>query len=221
MKYDDERCAEARELTAYGVRNDDLAGFRLFAFLGHRYRVLYDVEGEVPLSAARLGYLMSDLPLAARLLTRFQSTTYSAEYVDPQRRRFRGSKGSKLTGEADLIAGGPDARTSWYFGEGTSKVGPWRLRGRSLMRFEFVPAGADGRRVSYRVRIVSTPTNAALNLIMNLGIFKSIVNGEIREMVEDVTQASGRLEAAGASVQADAQWSPEDREKLAALLRLP
>jgi hypothetical protein len=222
VKYDEARCTEARELTAYGVRNDDLAGYRLFAFLGHRYRVLYAVEGEVPLSAARLGYLMSDLPLAARLLTRFQSTTYSAEYVDPLRRRFRGSKGSKLTGEADLIAGGPDARTSWYFGEGASKVGPWRLRGRSLMRFEFAPAGEGGRRVSYRVRIVSTPTNAALNLIMNLGLFKSIVNGEIREMVEDVTQASGRLEAAGAgSLQAEAQWTAEDREKLAALLRLP
>jgi hypothetical protein len=222
VRYDDERCGEARELTAFGVRNDDLAGYRLFAFLGHRYRVLYAVEGEVPLSAARLGYLMSDLPLAARLLTRFQSTQYSAEYLDPQRRRFRGSKGSKLTGEADLIAGGPGARTSWYFGEGTSKVGPWRLRGRSLMRFELAPAGEDGRRVRYRVRIVSTPTNAALNLIMNLGLFKSIVNGEIREMVEDVTQASGRLEAAGASaLQAEPQWSPEDREKLAALLRLP
>ena len=221
VKYDDERCTEARELTAYGVRNDDLAGFRLFAFLGHRYRVLYVVEGEVPLSAARLGYLMSDLPLAARLLTRFQSTPYTAEYVDPQHRRFRGSKGAKLSGEAALIAGGPDARTSWYFGEGTSKVGPWRLRGRSLMRFEFAPAGEGGRSVRYRVRIVSTPTNAALNLIMNLGLFKSIVNGEIREMVEDVTQASGRLEAAGATVQADPQWSPEDRDKLAALLRLP
>lgn len=221
VKYDGERCAEARELTAYGVRNDDLAGYRLFAFLGHRYRVLYAVEGEVPLSAARLGYLMSDLPLAARLLTRFQSTPYTAEYVDPQHRRFRGSKGSKLSGEADLIAGGPDARTSWYFGEGTSKVGPWRLRGRSLMRFEFAPAGGDGRRVAYRIRIVSTPTNAMLNAIMNLGLFKSIVNGEIREMVEDVTLASGQLEAAAASVQADARWSPEDREKLATLLRLP
>lgn len=221
VKYDDERCAEARELTAYGVRNDDLTGYRLFAFLGHRYRVLYDVEGEVPLSAARLGYLMGDLPLAARLLTRFQPTKYTAEYVGPQRRRFRGSKGSTLTGEADLVAGGPDARTSWYFGEGTSKVGPWRLRGRSLMRFEFAPAGAGGRRVRYRVRILSTPTNAALNLIMNLGLFKSIVNGEIREMVEDVTQASGRLEAAGASLPVDTRWSPEDREKLAALLRLP
>jgi hypothetical protein len=221
VKYDDERCAEARELTAYGVRNDDLTGYRLFAFLGHRYRVLYAVEGEVPLSAARLGYLMSDLPLAARLLTRFQSTKYAAEYVDPQRRRFRGSKGAKLSGEADLIAGGPDARTSWYFGEGTSKVGPWRLRGRSLMRFEFAPAGEGDGRIRYRVRILSTPTNAALNLIMNLGLFKSIVNGEIREMVEDVTQASGRLEAAGASLPTDTQWSPEDRDKLAALLRLP
>ena len=57
---------------------------------------------------------------------------------------------------------------------------------------------------------------------MNLGLFKSIVNGEIREMVEDVTQASGRLEAAGASVQADRRSGrPRTARSSRALLRLP
>lgn len=222
VRYDDRRCAEARELSARGVRNDDPVGYRLYAFLGHRYRVEYAVDGQVPLSAARLAYLMNDLPLAARLLTRFQSTKYTAEYLDPQRRRFRGSKGGKLTGEADLVAGGPDEHSSWYFGEGTSKVGPWRLRGRSLMRFEFAPVGTDGRRVSYRIRIVSTPTNAILNAIMNLGLFKSIVAGEVREIVEDVTKASRALDATGAAaLRSGTDWSPEEEDRLSALLRLP
>ena len=222
VRYDDRRCAEARELSARGVRNDDPVGYRLYAFLGHRYRVEYAIDGEVPLSAARLTHLMDDLPLAARLLTRHQSTKYVAEYLDPQRRRFRGSKGGKLTGEANLVAGGPDERTTWYFGEGTSKVGPWRLRGRSLMRFEFAPAGTDGRRVSYRIRIVSTPTNAILNAIMNLGLFKSIVTGEVRGMVEDVTRASRALDAArGAAQPSGADSSREDEDELSALLRLP
>jgi hypothetical protein len=222
VRYDDRRCAEARELTARGVRNDDGLGYRLYAFLGHRYRVEYVVDGEVPLSAVRLTYLMNDLPLAARLLTRYQSTKYVAEYLDPQRRRFRGSKGGKLTGEADLIAGGPNERTSWYFGEGTSRIGPWRLRGRSLMRFEFAPAGADGRCVSYRIRILSTPTNAFLNAIMGLGFFKSIVTGEVREMVEDVTKASRELDAAGvAALRGGPDSPPEDEDKISALLRLP
>ena len=222
VRYDDRRCAEARELSARGVRNDDPVGYRLYAFLGHRYRVEYAIDGEVPLSAARLTYLMNDLPLAARLLTRYQSTKYAAEYLDPERRRFRGRKGGKLTGQAELIAGGPDERTSWYFGEGTSRIGPWRLRGRSLMRFEFAPVGTDPRRVSYRIRIVSTPTNAILNAIMNLGLFKSIVTGEVREMVEDVTKASHALDTAGgAAPRPGGDSSLEDEDKLASLLRLP
>jgi len=222
VRYDDRRCAEARELSARGVRNDDPVGYRLYAFLGHRYRVEYAIDGEVPMSAARLTYLMNDLPLAARLLTRYQSTKYAAEYLDPQRRRFRGRKGGKLTGEADLIAGGPDERTCWYFGEGTSRIGPWRLRGRSLMRFEFAPVGTDPRRVAYRIRIVSTPTNAFLNAIMSFGLFRSIVTGEVREMVEDVTKASRALDAAGvAALRAGVDSSPEDEDKLSALRRLP
>jgi hypothetical protein len=222
LRYDDTRCRDARDLHARGVRNDDLPGYRLYAFLGHRYRVEYAVSGEVAVSAARLTYLMSELPLAARLLTRFQGTRYTAEYLDPGHRRFRGSKGSKLSGEADLVSGSPQEGTVWYFGEGTSKVGPWRLRGRSLMRFELAPAGADGRKVAYQVRIVTTPTNAVLNALMNLGLFKSIVNGEIREMVEDVTEASHKLDAQGPAVlEKGGDWSPEEKEKLAALLRLP
>jgi hypothetical protein len=222
LRYDETRCRDARELSARGVRSDDLPGYRLYAFLGHRYRVEYAVKGEVAVSAARLSYLMSELPLAARLLTRFQGTRYTAEYLDPGHRRFRGGKGSKLSGEADLVSGSPQEGMVWYFGEGSSKVGPWRLRGRSLMRFDFAPAGADGRRVSYQVRIVTTPTSAVLNALMNLGLFKSIVNGEIREMVEDVTEASHKLDAQGPAVlESGGDWSAEEKEKLAALLRLP
>ena len=165
---------------------------------------------------------MSELPLAARLLTRFQGTRYGAEYLDPGHRRFRGNKGSKLSGEADLLSGAPQEGLVWYFGLGASKVGPWKLRGRSLMRFEFAPAGEDGRKVAYQVRIVTTPTNAMLNAIMNMGLFKSIVNGEIREMVEDVTEASRKLDAQGpALVQSERDWSAEEKAKLSSLLRLP
>jgi hypothetical protein len=221
LRYDETRCRDARELTTRGVRNDDLPGYRLYSFLGHRYRVEYAVKGEVALSAARLAFLMNELPLAARLLTQFQGTRYSAEYLDEGRRRFRGSKGGKLEGQADLVSGSPLEGSVWYFGEGASKVGPWKLRGRSLMRFGFAPAGADARRIAYEVRIVTTPSSGFLNAIMNMGLFKSIVNGEIREMVEDVTEASRKLDAQAPALQRSSEWSPDEKEKLAALLRLP
>ena len=221
LRYDEARCKEARDLSARGVRNDDLPGYRLYAFLGHRYRVEYAVKGEVAVSAARLGYLMSELPLAARLLTELQGTSYTAEYLDESRRRFRGSKGSKLAGQADLVSGSPQEGVVWYFGDGTSKVGPWKLRGRSLMRFAFTPAGADGRGIAYDVRIVTTPSSGFLNAVMNMGLFKSIVNGEIREMVEDVTEASRKLDAQAPRLQQSNAWSAGEKQQVEALLRLP
>ncbi|HET9314093.1 MAG TPA: hypothetical protein VFQ51_00830 [Vicinamibacteria bacterium] len=221
LKYDDTRCKEARDLSARGVRKDDLPGYRLYAFLGHRYRVEYTVKGEVAVSAARLSYLMSELPLAAHLLTDLQGTRYTAEYLDESRRGFRGSKGGKLSGQADLVSGSPQEGVVWYFGDGASRVGPWKLRGRSLMRFAFAPAGATGQAISYDVRIVTTPSSGFLNAIMSMGLFKSIVNGEIREMVEDVTEASGKLAAQASRLQQSSDWSAEEKEKLGALLRLP
>ena len=57
---------------------------------------------------------------------------------------------------------------------------------------------------------------------MNMGLFKSIVNGEIREMVEDVTEASRKLDAQAPRVPAvERVVAPRRSEKLAALLRLP
>src|SRR5690606_23739888 len=54
-----ERCVEARELEARGLRADHPEyGFRLYRFLGHEYRVVYAIPDTLPISRARLEYLL-------------------------------------------------------------------------------------------------------------------------------------------------------------------
>jgi len=219
VDYDAERCDPARELTQRGVDPTDPASFRLFRFLGERYQVVYRMEGSLAISVARLDFLLDDLPLAAALLTRFQKTRYEAEYLDgPARRRFKARRGDNLDGEATRVAGDPMGRDLVYFGRGTSRVGPWKMRGLGLVQVRYASDPA-GKGLRYDVRVVAAPVNAVVNLMMKTGIFRRIVLGHIREVLDDVAEAGAKIEKQGLGE--GGPWSAEQKEKIAALLRLP
>jgi hypothetical protein len=239
VTYDDERCREARDLAARGVSTEAPASYALYRFLGKRYRVTYAVSGELPISAARLGFLLDDLPLAARLLTTYRGRAYAAEYLDDERRRFRGSKQGTLRGEATRLVGSASEGRLVYFGFGSSKVGLWRLGGQSLatLSFQPLPVPAGGARtcsaylhdtpqggvhadVAYSLSILVTPDTAFFNRLMNLGIFRRIVLGQIREVLEDIDGAARALAKDGATP-SRGTWTPEEQERLRHFQTLP
>jgi hypothetical protein len=219
VSYDQPRCAEARDLRARGVAPEDPVGSRLYRLLGRRYRASYTVDDRVRLGEARLTFLMNDLPLAARLLTYFQKREYEARYLDGSRTHFWGRKGDVLTGEAQLVSGSVPERRLVYFGRGVSKVAFWRLGGNGFLQFEFQPA-AEG--VAYRLKLIASPDNGIVNAIMNTGLFKRVVYGHMREVIDDITQAAEKLaNGGGAAIQRSPDWSAEEKAKIAAFLQLP
>jgi hypothetical protein len=218
VEYDAERCGPARQLNQRGVNPTDPASFRIYRFLGERYQIVYRLEGQVPLSDARLTYLLEDLPLAAALLTHFQKTRYEAAYLDPAgHRRFKGRRGDNLEGDATLLTGSPAERLLVYFGRGTSRIGPWKMRGLGLVELRY--AGAVGNGTKYQIEVVAAPVNAVVNLMMKTGIFRRILLGHIREILEDVAQASGKLDKQG--VAEGAPFSAQQKDSIAVLLKLP
>jgi hypothetical protein len=219
VHYDEARCAEARDLRARGVAPTDPVGSRLYRLLGRRYRASYTVDDRVALGEARLTFLMNDLPLAARLLTHFQKRRYEVRYLDDTRTRFWGRKDDALTGEAQLVAGSVPERRLVYFGRGVSKVAFWRLGGNGFLQFEFQPAPGG---VAYRLKLIASPDNGLINAIMNTGLFKRIVYGHMREVLDDITQAAAKLARdGGAAIQGSPDWSVEEKAKIAAFLQLP
>ena len=217
--YDEGRCAEARELRARGVEPTDPVGSRLYRLLGRRYRASYTVDDRVALGEARLTYLINDLPLAARLLTYFQKRRYEVRYLDASRTHFWGRKGDALTGEAQLVAGSVPERRLVYFGRGVSRIAFWRLGGNGFLQFEFVPAAGG---VSYRLKLIASPDNGLINAIMNTGLFRKIVYGHMREVLDDITQAAEKLAKGGSAlIQRSPDWSAEEKAKIAAFLQLP
>jgi hypothetical protein len=221
VRYDARRCEAPRALVGRGITPDAPRHQALFRFLGRRYQVAYDVAGDLPLSASRLSYLIEDLPLAARLLSHFQGVAYTAEYTDADRSRLKTSRAGTLAAQAEQVSGSAGEGILYYYGNGTSRMGPWKLRGQALVEVRYQPA-PTGRGLRYRIRILASPANAVVNAFMNLWLFKSVLRGKVQEVLRDITQASAKLDRQGlAGVTAAAGWSDDERRKVAALLARP
>jgi hypothetical protein len=221
VRYDARRCDAPRALVGRGVTPDAPRHQALFRFLGRRYQVAYDVDGELPLSATRLSYLVEDLPLAARLLTHFQGVAYAAEYLDADRSRLKASRAGTLAAQADHVSGSTSEGILYYYGNGTSQMGPWKLRGQAVVEVRYQPAPA-ARGLRYQIRILASPANAVINAFMSLWLFKSALRGKVEEVLRDITQASAKLDRQGlAGLTAAAGWSDDEQRRIAALLARP
>jgi hypothetical protein len=196
---DEPRCADVRMLAARGLALDSAAGQRVYRFLGRRYRVVYLLDGQVPVSSERLSFL-----------------------IDDEHTRFKAGRGKGLHGDAERVSGSTGERRLFFYGNGVSELGPWSLKGQALVEAQYGPAGPDGRHLGYRIRVVATPSNAAVDVIMHMRLFRSIVRGRIEDILEDIQEAARVLDRTkGAGILDSPQWSAAEKERIAEFLRLP
>jgi hypothetical protein len=223
FKFDSTRCQEARTLNARGVTPaQPLVGYNLYRFLGMEYRVIYTIEDELPISEARLAFLLADLPLSARLVSHFMNQPYTAEYVDPQKTHFKGTKGKRLRGDATLISGSTEEKRLFYFGYGVATVAWWTLKGPALMEFSYAHAPGNEKLLKYRMKLLVFPGNGVINGIMNLGLFKKVVLGKVKEVLDDITGTAHKMAAGEADeIMKSKDWTAEEKKKIEAFLRLP
>jgi hypothetical protein len=181
--------------------------------------VVYDITGEAPISEARFDFLAQDLPLAAHLATRFSGTKYTLQYVDATAKRFHAARADKLTGDAELLFA--DERRRTYYGWGNSKFGPWKLRGSAYVDIRIRPSARTPGGIAYDVRVRTAPTNAMVNAIMRMGLFKGYVIGQIEDTMKDLVGAAAALSSEGLDkVLADPGFTQEERARVRALASL-
>lgn len=224
FKFDSTRCSEARLLNSRGIApSHPLYGYNLYRFLGMEYRTLYTIEDELPISQERLAYLLADLPLAARLVSRFRNEPYTAEYMDPGRTHFKGTKGKRLRGDATLISGSSQEKHLFYFGYGIATVAWWTLRGPALMDFSYYPDPQRPRILKYRMKLLVFPGNGVINGIMNLGLFRKVVLSKVKEVLVDITETAKMLAAPGAAekILSAPDWTADEKRKISDFLKLP
>lgn len=193
-KYNEEFCAPYKEITKRGFPADlrKPMAAEIFARLGRQYRVIYENKGTLPLGANVISYLFDNMPFTAQLINAYLNSNYELEYTSRNRRFFSGSNGRSLSGEfywaLQDSAGQKLGLRNLFFGYGHAKVLRWSLHGTAIAYLDMEEVSKN--ELKYKLTAIVFPANSVLNSIMQMNVFKSVVNDKINDIVDDVKKAS-------------------------------
>jgi len=194
VKYNDEFCEPFKEITKRGFKADASVPMsaEIYARLGRQYRAIYVNKGTLPLGEAPISYLFDNMPFTAQLINAYLDANYELEYTSPNRRYFRGSNGRSLSGEfywaLQDSAGQRIGMRNVFFGYGHAKVLKWALHGTAIAYLDMDQVGKN--EIKYKLTAIVFPANSVLNSIMQMGIFKKVVDEKIDHIVDDIKKAS-------------------------------
>jgi len=192
IKYNTEYCAPYIELKNRGLRISDPKTHELFRYMGRQYRVIYKLKGNLPVSKEMMIYLFNNMDFTAQLVNAYRKTKYTITYDTPDKKAFSGDNGDNLFGSFIWLlndsAGREPGMHHVFFGRGKTKILAWKLHGTATAILDLKAISKDS--VSYEFRSIVSPSGAVLNSIMNLGIFNKVVNGYIREIVNNIENAA-------------------------------
>lgn len=196
LKYNEEFCAPYHEVTKRGFAPTPGAPMvpEVYARLGRRYRAIYENKGTLPLGQNVISYLFDNMPFTADLINAYLGTNYTLEYTSKNRRYFNGSNGRSLSGEfywaLQDSAGQKLGMRNLFFGYGHAKVLRWSLHGTAIAYLDMDEISKN--EIRYKLTAIVFPGNSVLNSIMQMQVFKSVVNDKIDHIVKDIKKASGR-----------------------------
>ena len=194
-KYNDEFCEPYKELANRGYKADPNVPMvpELYARLGRQYRVIYVYSGKLPLSENVISFLFDNMPFTAQLINAYLDENYSLEYTSPNRRFFNGSNGRSLSGEfywaLQDSAGQKLGMRDVFFGYGHAHILKWALHGTAIAYLDMDPI--PGGQIKYKLTAIVFPGNSVLNNIMQMKVFRSVVNTKIEHIVNDIKKAAG------------------------------
>ena len=194
-KYDEEFCSVFKEVDKRGFKPtpETPMAAEVYARLGRRYRAIYVNEGTLPLNEDVIKYLFDNMPFTAQLINAYLGENYLLEYTHRNRRFFNGSNGRSLSGEfywaLQDSAGQRLGMRNLFFGYGHAHVLKWQLHGTAIAYLDMDPL--PGKKIKYKLTAVVFPANSVLNSIMQMKVFKSVVNSKIDRIVDDIKKASG------------------------------
>lgn len=194
VKYDSAFCEPYFEISRRGFKPDlrKPRVIEVYARLGRQYRVIYENKGSLPMNENDISYLFDNMPFTARLINAYLETNYTLEY-NGSRRFFSGSNGDNLSGDffwaLQDSAGVKLGMRNMFFGFGHAKILKWSLHGTAIAYLDLDKVG--DRKLNYKLTAIVFPGNSVLNSIMQMRVFKSVVNDKIDGIVSDVKKAAG------------------------------
>lgn len=195
VKYDSDYCAPFIEITKRGFKADPAVpmSIEIYARLGRQYRVIYENKGTLPLGADVISYLFDNMPFTAQLINAYLDSHYELNYTSSNRRFFSGSNGRSLSGDfywaLQDSAGQKLGMRNLFFGYGHAKILKWSLHGTAVAYLDMDEVSR--KELKYKLTAIVFPANTVLNSIMQMKVFKSVVDQKIDDIVDDIKKASG------------------------------
>ena len=207
-----QRCTEAHELYERGLDPTDVKNADVYDFLGHDLRIVYDVERDLPIKPKQLLFMLNDLPLATKIVSRVRMTPYIFEYTSKDHRSFNIAKGEEAKGKARMISGSPDEGTIYYFGIGSINMGLIRATGPALVRFSYSAIPGKPYMVRCRMKVVIVMNNKVMGSFLNIGIVRHRIIEKIDQILNDVSESVWSIKKN--DYMRDESWDPEDLKNI-------
>lgn len=195
VEYDNEFCGPYKEIVKRGFSTDIKKEMVMDVFmrLGRQYRAVYSSEGTLPLEVNEIRFLFDNMPFTADLINAYLDTKYTLDYNSRDRRYFSGSNGNGLSGDfywalQDSL-GQKSVLRNMFFGYGYAQILKWSLKGTAVAYLDMDLVAP--RKLKYKLTAFVFPGNSVLNSIMQLRVFKSVVNSKIDDVVNDIKKAAG------------------------------
>ena len=194
VEYDAEFCGPFYELKNRGLNPYSSIAQEIYKKLGKRYRAVYVNTGVLPVSGDMMSYLFDHFPFTTKLVNAYQGTAYHINYDSRDKRTFSGTNGGSLNGNFYWVlqdsAGMYKGYRNVFYGSGRAKILRWQLHGLAVAFIDLYPF--DKNHVTYKLTAIVFPANSVLNSIMQMSVFKTVVNDKISEIVENIAEASTR-----------------------------
>lgn len=218
IKYDSAFCAPFIEISKRGLDPRSAVGNELYAKLGSEYRVIYEYKGSLPATKNMMAFLFDYMPFTAKLVNAYQGENYELHYNSKDQKTFSGTNGRSLSG--DFIwalqdsAGTKKLLRNVFLGYGKCHILRWDLQGIAVAYLDMDP-NTKGE-MNYKLTAIVFPANSVLNSIMQMDLFRKVVNTKLDHIVKDVV-GSAKTYAKGDKkpiVKSKLFTSPRDQELL-------
>jgi hypothetical protein len=219
IKYNAEFCAPYKELKARGLQLTDSRTYDIFRYMGRQYRVIFKLNGTLPVSKEVMMYLFDNMDFTAQLVNAYRKTKYTIKYESSDRKKFSGDNGDNMSGSFVWLlndsAGVDPGMRNVFFGRGKTKVLAWNLHGTATATLDLKEVSRNS--LTYEFRTIVSPSGAVLNSIMNLGVFNNVVKGKIQEIIGNIEKSA--KEFSDGNRQPISKYAPFKEEKWKKFLR--
>ena len=168
------RCALLGRLIEGGLDPDDDTGRQILAELARPYATVLELAGDALLPGPALGFLLEELPGAARMINLYKNTRYEVAWLTRDRSRFMATNNRTMQATFTRFQT-HTANDHLLFESGTARLLFWQLNGNTIVDFHLEPGE---RATRYRIRIHIFTDSPGIPFILRIRVVQIPVEND-------------------------------------------